>query len=511
MLKKLLLPLAFLVLSVSCCGYTIDFGDWIATPTSRPTEPPGPTAPSGPPPPPAELTGFDWQDRSPFAANLVAGWQPVLDQLPGISFYNLSLVLGEDLRQVNGLEEIYYTNRENAALDRVWLGLFPELLGGQIAIGEVRVDDRAVTPEHSLGMLAIPLEPALPAGQAVVLHIEFQVSIPAQGGNFYYGIFGYNRGILSLAHAYPTVLVYNAEGWNNEIPDDDGDPLFSDTSLYLVTVNAPASLVLVASGREIERSLEGDRQRAVYANGPARDFYLAASPDFTLRSQTVGDVTVRSYYLPGEEIGGEQALDYAAESIRLFSARYGSYPYSEFDVVPIVTTAGGVEYPGLTAINADMYTGHDPYLEVVIAHEVGHQWFYNLVGNDTQDEPYLDESLTQFVTCQYFADRYGRSGAEACWDDLQSNWDYADDPESPIGLSVDDYSGWDYVSIIYGKGAFFFDALRERMGEAVFDAFLRDYAAAYAWEIGDTAALKRLAETHCNCDLTGLFEQWVYP
>ncbi|MCK7481703.1 MAG: hypothetical protein M0C28_34445 [Candidatus Moduliflexus flocculans] len=38
------------------------------------------------------------------------------------------------------------------------------------------------------------------------------------------------------------------------------------------------------------------------------------------------------------------------------------------------------------------------YMESTVAHEVGHQWFYHLVGNDQLDDPWLDESLTQFVT-----------------------------------------------------------------------------------------------------------------
>ena len=51
-------------------------------------------------------------------------------------------------------------------------------------------------------------------------------------------------------------------------------------------------------------------------------------------------------------------------------------------------------------------------MEGTVAHEVGHQWFYNLVGDDQLDDPWLDESFAQFATLQYFTDEYGASGAD---------------------------------------------------------------------------------------------------
>lgn len=462
-----------------------------------------PTTISPPEPRPAS------PDRSEFRPGLIEAQQSLLTVLPRLTLYNLSFSIGEDLQHLSGVEEILYVNTEAVTLDSVWLGLFPELLGGEIDIQAVSVSGSPVTAERSDGMLRVPL--VLQTGQAVLLRIEFNVTVPSGGSGYYYGIFGYNNGVLSLAHAYPTVLVYDERGWNNHAPDLDGDPLFSDASFYLVTIEAPADLVIVASGVEIERGGADGRQIVRYACGPARDFYLAASPDFGVIQGRLGEVAVNSYYLPGGEQGAEQALEAGLQSIAIFSARYGNYPYTEFDIVPIATAAGGVEYPGLTTVNLNYYHSHQPLLEQIIAHEVGHQWFYNLVGNPTQSEPYLDEALVQYITCQYYADRYGESAWQACMNDLASNWSFAERAEMPIGLSVAEYSSTEYIAIIYGKGAFFYQALRERMGDPAWDAFLRDYVDAYTWNIAYTRDFKTLAETHCGCDLTDLFTEWVYP
>ncbi|MEZ0396509.1 MAG: M1 family metallopeptidase [Anaerolineales bacterium] len=485
------------------------------TPHPLPTKTPWSTATASPtpePPLPPSPPAIDWADRSLFSPALRESQQSALESLPPLSIYNLVLVLDEDMQHLTGLEEIYYTNNEGMPLDSLWLGLFPEILGGQIEIGSVRLDGASVTPERSTGMLRIPLDPPLEAGAARLLSIEFSVTIPSHGSDYYYGIFGYNEGVLSLAHAYPTVLVYDQQGWNNALPDTDGDPLFSDAAFYYVTVDAPANQVLVASGVEIDRSQTGSRQTVRYVNGPGRDFYLAASPNFRRISATENDVTIHSYYLAGaSQSAAQSALETARASIAIFSDLFIPYPYTEFDIVPISTSAGGVEYPGLTAVNLSYYYGNDPFLEEVVTHEVGHQWFYNLVGNDTQDEPYLDESLTQYNTCLYYAQRYGPSSGETCLNNLRFYSSLASEPGLPIGLAVNQYTSQDYVAIIYGKGAFFFDALQQRLGEAAYQALMRDYSQAFAWGIGYTADFQALAEQHCNCDLDDLFEEWVHP
>ncbi len=49
------------------------------------------------------------------------------------------------------------------------------------------------------------------------------------------------------------------------------------------------------------------------------------------------------------------------------------------------------------------------------------------------------------------------------------------------------------------------------MSQRDFDAFLRDYYKVHQWGIATTELYRQLAEEHCSCDLSGLFEAWVYP
>ena len=63
------------------------------------------------------------------------------------------------------------------------------------------------------------------------------------------------------------------------------------------------------------------------------------------------------------------------------------------------------------------------FYESATAHEVAHQWWYSLVGNDQIDEPWLDEALTQFTTALYFREMYGQPGLSGYVESLQGRYD----------------------------------------------------------------------------------------
>ena len=150
-------------------------------------------------------------------------------------------------------------------------------------------------------------------------------------------------------------------------------------------------------------------------------------------------------------------------------------------------------------------------LESSTVHEAVHQWFYNMVGNDQVNEPWLDESLAQYATWQYYVDLFGENAAQGFESSLESRWQRVSLEDIPIGLAVDAYQDKEYSAIIYGRGAFFFESLEQMMGAEKFDAFLHDYTNTYSWKIVTTEDFKSLAESECSCNLTPLFEEWVYP
>jgi len=483
----------------------------VATPTELPT-----TAPTvegalqGLPAP--TLFNVAWEDRSLFRSGLISGEQTVLDAPSGESVYHIDLRIADDQTSVQGKQEVLYTNREAAPLAEVVFRLFPNLTGGSMAVSDLTVNGQPAEARYeqrdSAMIVSLP-EPLAP-GQQTVFAMDFDVTVPTDESSNY-GTFAYLRDVLALAHFYPMIAVYDHQGWNDEIAPQEGDIIYNDASLYLVRVNAQEELAIVSSGVTLDRQEENGRQVLTAAAGPARDFYLAASDGYEVASQKVGETTIHSYAPATLQSGAREVLETAGRALQDFEARFGPYPYTELDLVSTGTNALGVEYPGIIAITDRAYEGdYGRFLESTVVHEVAHQWFYNEVGNDQIDEPWLDEALAQYATLLYFQDEYGVAGADGYRQALEDRWNRANRVEIPIGMPVAKYTNGSYGAIVYGRGPLFFDALREKMGDETFDAFLRDYVQANRWGIATTEGLRALAEQRCGCDLGSLFRKWVY-
>jgi aminopeptidase N len=151
------------------------------------------------------------------------------------------------------------------------------------------------------------------------------------------------------------------------------------------------------------------------------------------------------------------------------------------------------------------------FFESATVHEVAHQWFYNVVGNDQVNAPWLDEALAQYSTYLYFRSAYGEAGARGFADSLEERWERVNRDPKPIGLPVAAYQDREYGAIVYGRGPLFFLALRDQIGEEKMAEFLRRYYADYAWGIATPAGFQALAEEVSGQDLSALFTEWIYP
>ena len=480
-----------------------------------------PIAEASPPPAAghvAPLFGPDWGDRTMYRRGLVTGEQGILDGLPGASEYRIDLNIGEQFTTIAGRQQVAYTNREAVPLDHVFMRLFPNALGGEMNVSGVAVDGVGVQAEtfFERTALKVTLPRPLGPGESAVLSLDFELTAPdtLEKG---YGLISYTGGILALDTPYAAIPVFDDEGWNVETPTANADTSYYDASFYLARITAPAALKLVVTGVAIEREVRGATQTVTFAHGPARDFFVAGSTDYIVVTGQVGETQVNSYALAGQEKAAEIALDAAIGSLDALARRFGPYPYTEFDVAATPMLALGIEYPGAVGISAKIY---DPdasvgsrrpaeVIESTVAHEVVHQWFYNLVGNDQIDEPWLDEALAEYSVRTYYADRYGQSAADSWSTSWYARWDRVDRLPKPVGLPAAAYAANEYSPIVYGRGPIFLSALAERMGQPVFDRFLGDYAARFRWGIATAADFKSLAEDACRCELDDLYEEWL--
>src|SRR5690606_11056926 len=144
-----------------------------ADPTALPATPDTPPAAAtlAPLPDPALVEGVTWEERASFEAHLVNGEFAELARGLSGSVYHLALTIATDYRSITGLEEVYYTNREEAPLNEILFRLYPNLLGGSSTVRDVRVNGAIIEAQLEIDdtALRVPLPAPLAPGESVVI------------------------------------------------------------------------------------------------------------------------------------------------------------------------------------------------------------------------------------------------------------------------------------------------------------------------------------------------------
>jgi hypothetical protein len=459
------------------------------------------------------------RDASYYQDSLTSTAQEYLSLLENATVYDAEIEIDPSYRVLHGDLRVYFINNQETPLSEIYFRLFPNYNGGEYEIRDVQAAGEGASwgfeSEKTALRVALP-QPLSPGDEQDIL-ISFSLSIPEEmGGN--YDIFGYHDQILALDNLLPVIPVYDQDGWQIDYPAKSGDLPYVDPGFYHLIITAPEELVIAASGTEtvIANDPETAKQTVEIFAGPIRDFYLSASPLYTLETIVDGGIMINSYALPGLETHQVLALEIGEKAISLLSEHIGDYPYSEFDIVAS-PVGSAMEYPGIVAIGLDKYdekgmvAGQPAAVIMVTAvvHETAHQWFYNMLGTDQVNSPWLDESFAVYLTHLYYQEIEG--GAWGYENAMSKSWNRAQRAEIPIGMQTAFYKKHEYSPIVYARGMMFLLALKDYMGEDVFAATLKDYFQSYIWmEIGPDD-FRHTAETNCGCDLSDLWEKWVYP
>jgi hypothetical protein len=331
-----------------------------------------------------------------------------------------------------------------------------------------------------------------------------------------YGAFNQEAGVWSLASFYPVLARYFADGWDRRPVSSRGDLAVTETALYDVTLDTPVDWQLVTTGTQVETNSPGNLppegyRRERFVSGPQRDFFLAAINGLNQASTDVDGTRVTVYYRPEYDAAGQRSLAIAAQSLRAFNARYGPYPLTEMEVVQAALTKFlGVEYPGVMLIEQRLYASNGRGLETTIAHEVAHQWWYSLVGNDYQGAAWMDEGLASYSQVIYYESLGDAVSAAAELQQFRNIYLSARNAgnDGVVNRPNAAFQG-NYVALVYAKSALFFHALRQRMGDETFYAFLQRYYETYRYGEATGSDMLATAEATCGCDLQALYDAWI--
>ena len=120
------------------------------------------------------------------------------------------------------------------------------------------------------------------------------------------------------------------------------------------------------------------------------NFAFTADPDYLLGEKEWNGIKVVAAVQKPHAAGWEKTLDFTAKVVQIYSEDFGMYAWPK---IIVADAQDGMEYPMLT-LDGGTYPGH----QGLIAHEVGHMWFYGMIGSNETYRAFMDEGFTQFLT-----------------------------------------------------------------------------------------------------------------
>ncbi|MDP6790077.1 MAG: M1 family aminopeptidase [Candidatus Marinimicrobia bacterium] len=240
--------------------------------------------------------------------------------------------------------------------------------------------------------------------------------------------------------------------------------------------------------------------------------------DYKQVKDQYGDLPVNYWVYP--EHSKEDALRSFGNTpamVALFDSLTGfPYPYEKYDQVLIEDFMwGGMENITLShQTDRTMHTERarpDHSSDGLVAHELAHQWYGDLLTTRNWANAWLNEGLTSFMTLMWFSHHKGfDSGEYARLRSLKSVIWSNNYHSRPMVLYHYDNSWEVFDANIYAKGAIVMSMLKAYLGEEAFWRGMRHYTAKYAYENVETQDLKKAFEEATGQNLYWFFDQWAY-
>jgi hypothetical protein len=448
------------------------------------------------------------------------------------SNYNLSLYMDEVNSKVEGNLTVDFYNNDPVNLTMIPFhlylsGMLYDTRKGNIEIQNVFDFDNSSNSlpyevYSELQIMWVNLTEELGYQERVKFIIQFESTLPDgpyDRANSYGSDLDQSR-IFKFTGFYPIPCVYdNKDAWNTDPYLSIGDPFYFDMAYYKITMEVPSDMIVAATGQLTGKINKGATKILEFDPIlPVREVTFSASRYFQVESKIVNGVNISTYYLPRlDTIWENNALNYLKNALLLYNNTFGAYDYPTLNVVEEYTSFGGMEYPcqvyASEAIDGYSYLTYvkEQILEKTIAHEACHQWWYNLVGNDEVDYPFLDEGLVCWST-DYYGEHY------------YNNWEYfqftryidkvrtycADTGlSSRINLSSYEYLSYDnWVYTCYYKAPLILEKLRQLIGSTNFLTALKQYYESYKFTQATLFDLQETFESVIGSSLDWFFLPW---
>lgn len=451
--------------------------------------------------------------------------------------YEIIASLNEEDMTVQINEKVIYTNRHETPLDNVCFNIysrgfredaeikpytlqnegkvFPNGISygdGQITGVKVNGEKKKFTfvGEADAG-ISIKFDKPLDHGDKAEIEIDMTVTL----ANCTHRL-GYMNGSVNLGNAFPLLAVYENGEYQVYPYYSTGDPFYSEMANFTVNFSYPSEYNLVSTGEILSQNMTGSVKNAKIDAKAVRDFAITLTKNAKTVSKTVGQTKISYTGYEGDEDLDEN-LATAIKAYNYYSKVFGAYPYTTLSVVKTPFVHGGMEYPNMVTIADSIVTGFEKAR--VIAHEIAHQWWYGMVGNDEVKQAWLDEALAEYSSILFFEahGEYGVSYEELISEAFSIYTLYADivkasdkNINTEMILPVYEYTNeYEYSYMIYVKGSLMFDSIRNAIGKEKLMKCFKEYFRDYKYKISKTDALIASFAKTSRRNIEGVFDSYL--
>lgn len=296
-----------------------------------------------------------------------------------------------------------------------------EAEGKGIVIELINQNNKSLEVELDNTIMKVKLNKALYPDQHTQIDIKFTTYYDKGGTRRrmqMYDAWGFNH--YNGVQWFPKICVYdNKFGWDTY--QHLNKEFYGEFGSYDVSLNFPSNYVVEATGELQNRSevlpqelrdkldvknfankpwneapstitpyTKGERKTWKFHAINVHDFAFTADPSYRINTAYWNGIECVGLVQEPHASGWQNSAEYVAKIIKTFSEDFGMYAYPKM----IAADANdGMEYPMLT-----LDGGRSPSYNGLLVHEIGHNWFYGMVGSNETYRAAMDEGFTQFLT-----------------------------------------------------------------------------------------------------------------
>ncbi len=443
------------------------------------------------------------KDRFARSASTMAGPHDPRPEFD-VTFYELDLVIQPDDRIIAGSVMMQAIARQ-ANLQQITLDLVDNL-----QVDSVVSTSSVLSFLHEDDEIAITLAHAHDFGEPLDLTIYYH----GQPENYAGGFASFNFSTHMGAPIISTLSEpFGARAWwpCKDHPADKADSVD-------IVITVPGDLTVASNGllSRVDENADNSRTWHWQERYPISTYLvsLAISNYETFsdvyRVSDTDSMVVEYYVYPEHLDAAKEDFKVTVPMLEFYSETFGPYPFvQEKYGMAEFPWGGAMEHQTCTSYGSNLIRG-DHYYDRIVAHELAHQWFGDLITMKHWSHIWLNEGFATYAEALWKEHLLGLDGYLAFMRGLDPV--FYGRPDYPSSVFVYDSTnvGSLFSGTVYNKGAWVLHMLRWVVGDAAFFSTLRDYCKEFEYGNATTSDFQALCEAHSGRRLDWFFEQWVY-